>query len=441
MIKNLTLTLVSIAVLYSSPCILSASLGGQVAHAAEQKPAQNVEQKTAESIKVPAMRNRVYSQLARAQKLADEGNGLEGFDVLDEVQDRIDTLNSYERAMLWNFYGFMYYGNDDVASAIESFKRVVNEKAIPLSLRVSTLYSMSQLFMQQQNYEQTIGYLTQWQVLNSKPLTSNQYVMFAQAYYQNKEYHQSLTHVSNAVELAESTKDIPKENWLILQRANYFELKQPKDVTNVLESLVRYYDKPKYWIQLGGMYGEIGEESKQLAVMESAWHAGYITESANIISLAQLYRYHNVPYKTATLLWEAMDNGTIFADERNLDMLAQAYIAAKNDDNAIPVLIRASTIADTGKFDASLAQAYLNLEQWKLASDSADQAIKRGGIERLGNMYLIKGMAFFNLARFDESLSAFTQAQKLPESKKIAKQWYNYVEREQGVQQSLVMLN
>jgi hypothetical protein len=433
MIKNLTLSLVSIAALYSSPCLLSASLGGQVAHSAEQK--------TAESIKVPAMRNRVYSQLARAQKLADEGNGLEGFDVLDEVQDRIDTLNSYERAMLWSFYGFMYYGNDDVASAIDSFKRVVNEKSIPLSLRLSTLYSMSQLFMQQQNYGQTLEYLTQWQALNSKPLTSNQHVMFAQAYYQNKEYHQSLTHVSNAIELAKSTKDIPKENWLILQRANYFELKQPKDVTNVLESLVRYYDKPKYWIQLGGMYGEIGEESKQLAVMESAWHAGYITESTNIINLAQLYLYHNVPYKTATLLWEAMEKGTIFADERNLDMLAQAYIAAKNDDNAIPVLIRASTIADTGKFDASLAQAYLNLEQWKLASDSADQAIKRGGIERLGNMYLIKGMAFFNLMRFDESLSAFTQAKKLPESEKIAKQWYNYVEREQGVQQRLAMLN
>jgi hypothetical protein len=423
--------------LYCSPSILSASLGGQVAHSAEQKS----EQSQAKSIKVPAMRNRVYSQLARAQKLADEGNGLEGFDVLDEVQDRIDSLNSYERAMLWNFYGFMYYGNDDVASAIDSFKSVVNEKAIPLSLRVSTLYSMSQLFMQQQNYAQTLDYLAQWQTLNSKPLTSNQHVMFAQAYYQNKEYHQSLTHVSSAIELAESTKDIPKENWLILQRANYFELKQPKNVTKVIENLVRYYDKPNYWIQLGGMYGEIGEESKQLGVMESAWHAGYITESASIISLAQLYRYHNVPYKAATLLAEAMDNGAIFADERNLDMLAQAYIAAKNDKNAIPVLIRASTIADTGKFDASLAQAYLNLEQWKLASDSADLAIKRGGIERLGNMYLVKGMASFNLARFDESLSAFTQAQKLPESEKTAKQWYNYVEREQGVQQRLAMLN
>jgi hypothetical protein len=435
MIKNLTLSLVSIAVLYCSPSILSASLGGQVAHAAEQN------QQPVQSIKVPAMRNRVYAQLARAQKLADEGNGLEGFDVLDEVQDRIDTLNSYERAMLWNFYGFMYYGNDDIDSAIDSFKSVVNEKAIPLSLRVSTLYSMSQLFMQQQNYAQTLDYLAQWKALNTKSLTGNQHVMFAQAYYQNKQYQQSLTHVSNAIELAETANEIPKENWFILQRANYFELKQPKKVTKVLENLVRYYDKPKYWIQLGGMYGEIGEESKQLAVMESAWHAGYITESASIISLAQLYRYHNVPYKAATLLSEAIDNGTIYADERNLDMLAQAYIAAKNDDNAIPVLIKASTIADTGKFDASLAQAYLNLEQWKLASDSADQAIKRGGIERLGNMYLVKGMALFNLARFDESLSAFTQAQKLPESEKTAKQWYSYVEREQGVQQRLAMLN
>ena len=73
------------------------------------------------SKQVPAMRNRVYSQLARAQKLADEGVKIAGFDVLDEVKERVNSLNSYERAMLWNFYAFMYYGNDDIDSAIEHF--------------------------------------------------------------------------------------------------------------------------------------------------------------------------------------------------------------------------------------------------------------------------------------------------------------------------------
>ena len=102
---------------------------GNSAQAAE---AEQSVKKIKRSKKVPAMRNRVYSQLARAQKLADEGDKIEGFNVLDEVKDRIDSLNSYERAMLFNFYGFMYYGNEDTALAIDSFNQVLNAPEVAI---------------------------------------------------------------------------------------------------------------------------------------------------------------------------------------------------------------------------------------------------------------------------------------------------------------------
>jgi tetratricopeptide (TPR) repeat protein len=415
-------------------------MGGNIA----QAQAQNPSAKKSTSVKVPAMRNRVYTQLARAQKLADEGNGLEGFDVLDEVQDRIDSLNSYERAMLWNFYGFMYYGNDDIASAIDSFEKVVSEKEIPNSLRLSTLYSLAQLSMQLQNFDQSLTFLGLWKESNPKEMTNTQQVLFAQVHYQNKQYKQSLSYVSKAIEQSEIAKEVPKENWLVLQRASYFELKQPIDVTRVIESLVRYYNKPKYWLQLSAMYGEIGEEDKQLAVMESAWQAGYVTKSTDIITLVQLYRYHNVPIKAANLLAEAIDNGKVVAQEKYLDMLAQAYIAAKDDEKSIPVLMQAAKIADTGKFDAHLAKAYFNLEKWQLAINSADKALTRGELDSdssVGNMHLVKGMAAFNLQNFEQSLLAFDKARKVTSSAKTAKQWFHYVEKEQGAKQKLAMLN
>jgi tetratricopeptide (TPR) repeat protein len=266
-------------------------------------------------------------------------------------------------------------------------------------------------------------------------------MLFAQIYYQDKNYKSSLEYVNKAVDLAFSKDETPKENWFILQRANYYELKQPKDVVTVIENLVKYYDKPKYWVQLGGMYGEVGYEDKQLAVMESAYQAGYLTSSQDIITLVQLYRFHDVPYKAAELLSKAIDNGTVPAEEKYLDMLAQSYIAAKSDDRAIPVLIKASVISETGKFDAFLAQSYLNTEKWSLAIQSAKKAIKRGGVDRIGNMHLVIGMSNFNLKKFDQSLKAFSQAEKIAQTTKTAKQWYKYVEREQHSQQKLAMLN
>jgi tetratricopeptide (TPR) repeat protein len=434
MIKKITLSVVIASALYIAPNMLSGQFNSGLVFANEAK-------ETIKSVKVPAMRNRVYTQLARAQSIADQGDRTEGLKVLDAVKERINGLNSYERAMLWNFYGFMHYGGDNLPAAMQSFEQVVAEEAIPESLRLSTLYSLAQLSMQQNDFTKTLSYLAQWKKINTKDITSNQLMLFAQVHYQNKQYTESLAYVDKAIVLTTEKNAIPKENWLILQRANHFELKQPKQVTQVIETLIRYYDKPQYWLQLSGMYGEIGEEDKQLAVMESAWQAGYIEKSSDIITLAQLYRYHNVPYKAAKLLADAIDSGKVSAEEKYFDMLAQAYTAAKNDEKAIPVLIKASEIADTGKFDARLAQVYLNMEKWQLAIDAAEQALTRGNIDHVGNMHLVKGMASFNLQHFNEALTAFTQAQTLKESATMAKQWYSYVEREQINQTRLAMLN
>ena len=403
------------------------------------------------SKKVPAMRNRVYAQLARAQQLADEGDKIAGFEVLSEVKERLDSLNSYERAMLFNFYGFMYYGNDDITMAVDSFEKVINEEAIPDSLIVSTLYSLAQLSMQTQNYTQALQYLDQWRSVNTKELTGNQEMLFAQLYYQDKNYQQSLVHIDKAMAIAKQNNKAPKENWLTLQRASYYELNQPKKVTEVMEQLVRLYDKPQYWLQLSSMYGEIGEEEKQMAVMEAAYQAGYVAKSNDIITLTQLYLYHGAPYKSASVLEKAIEQGVVFADENNLAMLSQAYLAAKENQNAIDMLIKLSEITSSGKHDALLAQTYLNTEQWQLAINAsslalqriADSALTTDSIEKdKATMYLIQGMANFNLKKFDASLGAFNKAAKFSSTEKTAVQWSKYVTRERvNHETKLAMLN
>ena len=392
------------------------------------------------SKKVPAMRNRVYTQLARAQKLADEGNKIEGFEVLAEVESRLDSLNGYEQAMLYNFYGFMHYADDNIEKAIFYFTKVISdESAVPDSLLISTRYSLAQLAMQQQDYVSALANLKSWEKINAKPLSANQEMLFAQIYYQDKQYVDSLIHIENAISIVNKENKTPKENWLVLQRATLYELKQPKQVTKVMEQLVRFYSKPQYWLQLAGMYGEIGEEEKQVAVMEAAFQAGYITKSSDIMTLVQLYQFHGSPFKAAELLNKAIQQGTVVPQEKSLDLLSRAYLGAKEPNQAIKVLKELSKIADVGKYDALLSQTYLNTEQWKSAIKYANTAIAKSKTEKtasyLGNMYLAKGIASFNLKEFKQSLEAFEKAETLPKIKKVAQQWANYVEREKIVYQ------
>ena len=409
------------------------------------------------SKKVPAMRNRVYTQLARAQQLADEGDKIEGFEVLAEVEERLDSLNSYERAMLFNFYGFMYYANDDITLAVDSFNKVIAETAIPNSLIISTLYSLAQLSMQHQNYKAALVYLTQWRETRSqllkapKELTGTQEMLFAQVYYQDKDFVNSLKHSEMAISLVEAKNKKPKESWLTLQRATYYELKQPKQVTKVMEKLIRLYDKPQYWLQLSSMYGEIGEEDKQMAVMEAAYQAGYISKASDILTLSQLYLFHGTPYKSAAVLENSIAQGSIFADEDNLSMLARAYLTAKEYDKATEILVRVSDIAQSGEHDALLAQTYLNTEQWQAAINSSKLALARYAkheqskdkqVKDIANMHLILGMANFNLKKFERSLASFAKAAQFTSSKKTALQWGKYVEREQQHHKvQLAMLN
>lgn len=424
------ISLIAAATLYSAPAVLG-DVTGAVANAAE--PMKR------ESKRVPAMRNRVYTQLARAQQLADAGDKAAGFEVLNDVKERINQLNSYEKAMLWNFFGFMHYGNDDIANAITSFENVIAQEAIPDSLYLSTVFSLAQLAMQQQDYEKALGFLKQWQANNEKELQSSQHIMFAQVYYQDKKYADALTHINAAIDLSKAKQETPKENWLILQRAAYYELKQPEKVTEVMEELVRLYQKPEYWIQLAGMYGEIGEEKKQLGAMETAWQAGFVTKSTDIIMLAQLYLFNQLPYKAAKLLDDSIAKGIVVADEKRIQLMAQAYVMAKEDEKAIPVLIKGTEIAEDGKFDEQLAQAYLNTERWKLSIDSANAAIKRGGLDNEGNMHLALGMSYFNLGEFDKALSAFDNALAFKKVAKTAKQWSSYVKKEKEHQARLAM--
>lgn len=424
------ISLIAAATLYSAPAVLG-DVTGAVANAAE--PTKR------ESKRVPAMRNRVYTQLARAQQLADAGDKAAGFEVLNDVKERINQLNSYEKAMLWNFFGFMHYGNDDIANAITSFENVIAQEAIPDSLYLSTVFSLAQLAMQQQDYEKALGFLKQWQANNEKELQSSQHIMFAQVYYQDKKYADALTHINAAIDLSKAKQETPKENWLILQRAAYYELKQPEKVTEVMEELVRLYQKPEYWIQLAGMYGEIGEEKKQLGAMETAWQAGFVTKSTDIIMLAQLYLFNQLPYKAAKLLDDSIAKGIVVADEKRIQLMAQAYVMAKEDEKAIPVLIKGTEIAEDGKFDEQLAQAYLNTERWKLSIDSANAAITRGGLDNEGNMHLALGMSYFNLGEFDKALGAFDNALAFKKVAKTAKQWSSYVKKEKEHQARLAM--
>jgi len=389
------------------------------AYAAEQK-----------TKRVPALREKVYSQLARAQKLADDGDAKAGLEALDSIKERASSMNDYEIAMMHNFYGFIYYNENDLAKAIASFENVVNAEAIPETLRLSTTFSLAQLAMANGDYDKVISFLNDWDKINTKPKTDAYYVLKAQAFYQMKNYSKGINSINQAIAQADSEGKEPKENWLVLQRAMYYSLNQPQKVVDVLERMVKLYNKPEYWVQLGGMYGETGAEKKQLAVLEAAYQQGFLNSKSGLTQLSQVYMYNGLSYKAADVMQQAMASGVVEKTAKNYAFIAEAMVQAKEDDESVQYFAKAADLSSHGKYDQRLAEVLINTQNYEDAADAARAALDKGGLDFESNAYVALGMAQYNLKNFDASILAFEQAEKHKKSQRLATQWIKYVKNE-----------
>lgn len=381
--------------------------------------------------KTPALRERVYSQLARAQKLADEGKVAEGMEVLESIKARQRTMNSYEIAMMWNFIAFIEYNEQKIPQAVNAFKNVIAQENIPESLEMSTLFSLAQLSMAIEKYDETIIYLDQWEELASERTNrSSALTLRANALYAHKKYTEALAAIDDGIAALTDGK-LPKENWLVLKRALHYELKQTEKVAETTEQLVRLFDKPKYWVELANLYGELEKEELHLAVMEAAYQQGYLENSRDFQTLAQLYYYSGAPFKAASLLDSEIEKGTIKADLKIYTFLAQCWEAAKELDNAIAVLKKASDETKDLSVLQRLARLHVDLEKWDEALLYANRAEKNiEQVDNPGNVYVAKGIALLNLQRYNESIDSFKKAQAIEDTKRLAAQWLKFAERE-----------
>ncbi len=393
-----------------------------------------VERKTK---RVPTLRSKVYDQLSRAQGSADAGNQAEAFNILDNVKSKASSMNSYELAMMYNFYAFIHYEAEKYDQAIAAFENVVQQQPIPETFEQATLFSLAQLHMMRGNYDKTIAKIEQWEVIQkglhpSKDIPAKNLVLKAQAMYQKQDYATASEYINAAV-LQIETNDLGfqvDEQWYVLQRAVYFELKQPENVKDVLLKLVKNFEAPKYWLQLAGMYAELGQEEKQLAVMEIAAQKSFVASGSDMFNLAQLYYYHQMPYKAAALMEKAMHEGKLPEDERNLTFLAQSWNLAKETEKAIPVMLSAAKLSETGELYAQLGQMYLNMDNWEQAIAASQQAIEKGGLRNGGTPHLVIGMSQFNVGEYNEALNQLAKAQEYDGSRGMAKQWSKFVEGE-----------
>jgi hypothetical protein len=390
--------------------------------------------------RTPALREKVYKKLNEAQTQVEAEDFAGAMKVINELKADA-TLNSYEKAQVWYYQAYIHSVQEKYPDAVKAYEQVLAQKEIPEALELQVLYATANLYLATEQYQKSIDTIKKWFKLSKAP-TSSAYITLAQGHFQLEQFKQAIEAVEKGLALVKSTGGQPPEQALLLLRASYFELENMPKVLEVLEVLVNLYPKGQYFSQLAIMYGERGDEKKQLLTLEAAYDGGYLNTQAQYVTLASLLVSSEVPYKGAKILDEGVDKKIVKDTVNHLRLLAQAWLLAQEPRKAITVLTRAAKEAEDGELYVNLGRSYADLDEWKECTNSIRAGLKKGKLERVDSAYVILGICLYNSDDLDGAIAAFEKAREDERSAKVAFQWSQFLrvekERRQRIANSLL---
>ena len=382
--------------------------------------------------------------------------------ILTELRNDAENLKSYDRSVMWNSWGYVYFSDGKYDLSKDAYVKVINEPEVTIPIRVSALLTLAQLNLVQENYKEGVRLILQWMEEVEK-VTAQSWSLLGQAYFQLGDFKKSKSSMETAVSMAEEEGYKPKENWYVIMAACINELKN--DIgekeslllqADIFEILVNLYPKKLYFIQLGGVYGQLDRERDYMITLKAAHAKDFLDKESEYLALAQLLLLNENPFWAANVLVSGQQKMIVIIDEKtkeektvpvvkdnykNLKLLADAWRMAQEIDKAIPVLEKASKLSKDGKAYVLLGNLYLFEDKLELAVSAIQKGLEKGKIKKVSQVYLTLGQAYFELQEFDKAKKQFRIAarDKTKTIKSQANNWIKYTENEEVRVKSLAL--
>ncbi|MDA9903381.1 hypothetical protein N9C69_00560 [Gammaproteobacteria bacterium] len=435
------------------------------AQTADDKPKKQIKYRKARALssKVAKQMAKVYEALELVNEEGEPSPDMETVTkILTDLRNQKDDIKSYDRSVMWNAWGFVYYSDAKYLKAIEAYESLMAEPEVTIPLRVGALLTLGQLHLSQENYDKGINYVLQW-MDEVETVTAQSWSLLGRAYYSVEDYRKALSSLEKAISLAEEEGYKPKENWYNIMAVSIGELKTEIGEKEsylrqleIYEILVNLYPKKQYFLQLGGIYGELGREKDYMITLKAAYAKDLLNREGEYLALAQLLLLNKNPYWAAEVLVSGQNkivtyNETVLDDktgeeikiektgpviknnEKNLKLLADSWRMAQEIDKAIPVLEQAAKLSKDGKAYVLLGNLYLAEDKLDKAVDSIKKGLKKGKIDKISQVHLTLGQAYFELQKFEEAKKEFRIAarDKNKKTKTTANNWIKYTENEE----------
>jgi tetratricopeptide (TPR) repeat protein len=388
---------------------------------AQDKNAERTARDQQKTKQAQAVSKEVYDKILQAQDKVDAEDYKGALRVLNNL-NASDKLTEYEKSNVLNYIGFVHYNMGNAEAAIATYEEMLRIPSLEEQIRKQTVYTLAQLATMEELYTKAIRLLEEWFTLELNP-APDPYILYAQNLYQVNRYSDMIKPIETAMEVAKKREKPVKEDWYVLLNFAYFQQEDYRKVRDIQKILLVNWPRKRYWFSLAGAYTELGEENNLFASYDAAHTQELLERESELVTMAQLYMQHEVPYKAGTLLEAEMESGRVARNAKNYRLLSQAWQLAQEDQRSVPALKEAARLSDEGELDLRLGNAFLNLGQYGDCVAAVQAGIRKGGIKSPDNAQISLGMCLYNQQKYRAAINAFREARKTSRSRRIANQW------------------
>jgi tetratricopeptide (TPR) repeat protein len=414
-----------IAIFLIATALMSLPLGPSAWHQASAQEAKKEKPTKPKTRRSEVLGKAAFQRIEEAQNLMAEEKYDEAFAPLQGILDS-ERFKPYEKAVAIQTMGFIYAAKGDYEKTITAFERAIATGDLPPRVVNDLTYNLAQLNLAGGNSQKALTLLTQWMAAIEGEPAADAYGLKAQIHL----LLDDLPQAEQAVRKALSKVEEPKQSWTRILLSVLLQQERYKEARPILEDAVERWPGVKaFWQQLTAIYYEQGDEKLAFVAQRAMHIQGMLVSSKELSGIAQLYLYHDVPIKAAEILQTGLDDGSIEKTEKNYELLAQAYMHAREWSKSVSPLTIAAEKSDKGKFYEQLAQSYLQDEEWAKAEAAMEKALKKGGLEDEANSWLILGIARARIEKYDDAIKAFRKAGDDDDVAKDAFRWIRSIER------------
>ena len=320
--------------------------------------------------------------------------------------------SSYDRAVMWNYFAYVYFSLEQYPKALHAYQSLLAEEQVTESLALQAYFSIAQILMIQERYGDAIPMLLRWFALKEEPPASA-WALLGQAYYQVKNIDEALRTILIAIDIKDQAAEIPRENWFQIVLAIYQTRKDIPKTMHYLVRLIEHYPKKSYWKQLAYYYGETKRVPLRLSTYEAAYRQNLFDQESEYQAMAQLYMQADVPFKSSKVIKRGFERKIVKRTYKNLRAIADYLRAAHEISDSIQWLELAAKESDNGNDYTLLGNLYLLEDKYKRAIRSLKRGIAKGNLKHPIKAKMALAQAHFELQQFDSSIREFKTADVL----------------------------